>query len=71
MSRSFDRTELPNGDIAVIALSKVHAGESAIDDEDQARMMASYIAAGNGRVVFDQYVRSLKDDAKIKIYGDD
>ncbi|AMO56294.1 hypothetical protein GZ77_05695 [Endozoicomonas montiporae] len=69
--QSFDRTELPNGDVAVIALNSVHPGEAAIDDEDQARMMASYIAAGNGRVVFDQYVRSLKDDAKIKIYEDD
>ena len=67
----FDRTELPGGDTVVIALSQVHAGEAAIDDVAQARMIASYIAAGNGRVLFDQYVRSLKDDAKIKIYDED
>lgn len=68
---SFDSTELPGGDLAVIALSGVHAGEATIDDEAQARMMAGYIASGNGRVVFDQYVRSLKDDARIKLYDKD
>ncbi|UYM16058.1 SurA N-terminal domain-containing protein [Endozoicomonas euniceicola] len=69
--QAFDRTELPDGDIAVIALSQVHEGEASIDDEAQARMMAHYIAAGNGRVLFNQYVRSLKDDAKIKLYDED
>ena len=68
---SFASAELPGGDIAVIALNAVHQGEASIDDEAQARMIAGYIASGNGRVIFDQYVRSLKDDAKIRIYDED
>lgn len=69
-SKTFAKTELSDGDIAVIALTGVYPGDATIDDESQARMMAGYIANGNGRVLFDQYVRSVKDDAKIRIFDE-
>ena len=68
---SYARTDLPNGDVAIVAVSAVYSGADSIEDEAQARMLASYIASGNGRVLFDQYVRSLKDDARIRIYDEE
>ena len=68
---SFARVELANGDVAVVVLTAVNAGEAAIDDEARTRMMAGFIASSNGRVLFDQYVRSLKDDARIRIFDEE
>lgn len=68
---SYAKVELANGDVAVVMLTAVYAGADVIEDETQARMMAGFIASGSGRVLFDQYVRSLKDDAKIRIYDEE
>ena len=64
---NFDQAELPNGDIALIALKKVVEGQSAEVDANRDRMMANFIATSNGRNLFNEYLQSLKADAKIKI----
>ncbi|WP_081869979.1 SurA N-terminal domain-containing protein [Endozoicomonas numazuensis] len=64
---TFATAELSNGDIAVIALSKVIEGKSTEADAARDRMMAGYIANGNGRNLFTEYLKSLKESAKVKI----
>ncbi|WP_422138083.1 SurA N-terminal domain-containing protein [Endozoicomonas sp. ALC020] len=64
---SYASVELSNGDIAVVALSKVVEGKPLEADTASNRMMASYIANGNGRNLFTEYLKSLKETAKVKI----
>ncbi|WOG30163.1 SurA N-terminal domain-containing protein [Endozoicomonas sp. 8E] len=64
---SYASVELSNGDIAVVALSKVIEGKPIEADTASNRMMASYIANGNGRNLFTEYLKSLKETAKVKI----
>ena len=64
---TYASTELGNGDIAVIALNKVIEGQPTQADAARDRMMASYIANGNGRNLFTEYLKSLKETAKVKI----
>ncbi|WP_079253643.1 SurA N-terminal domain-containing protein [Endozoicomonas arenosclerae] len=64
---TYASSELSNGDIAVIALTKVIEGQPSKSDAARDRMMANYIANGNGRNLFTEYVKSLKETAKVKI----
>lgn len=64
---SFGQAELANGDVAVIALKKVHPGKASEADAARNLMMANYLASGNGRNLFGEYLKSLKETAKIKI----
>ena len=63
----FGRTELANGDVALIALKAVYPGEATTVDETRNRMLGAYIANGTGRNLFGEYLRSLKDGAKVKL----
>lgn len=68
-SVSYDSAVLPNGDYAVVALSAIHPGE-AVANPDQFRGLGQFIAASNGRVMFDEYLASLKERGKVKILLD-
>ena len=63
----FGKVELANGDVALIALKAVYPGEASTVDEARNRMLGAYIANGTGRNLFGEYLRSLKDSAKVKL----
>ncbi|MGI9274296.1 MAG: SurA N-terminal domain-containing protein [Endozoicomonas sp.] len=67
----FGRTELANGDVALIALKGVYPGEATTVDAARNRMLGAYIASGTGRNLFGEYLRSLKDGAKVKLNIDE
>ena len=60
---------LANGDYAVVGLSAIYPGE-AMANPEQLKGLGQFIAAGNGRVMFDEYLASLKDRGKVKILLD-
>ncbi|WP_257279689.1 SurA N-terminal domain-containing protein [Endozoicomonas sp. ISHI1] len=64
---TYSSVELANGDIALVALSKVVEGKPSEADAARDRLMASYIANGNGRNLFNEYLKSLRESAKVKI----
>ena len=62
---SYDAIELPNGDYAVVAMSAIYPGK--VDESSaQFKGLGKLIASTNGRVLFDEYLASLKDQAKVK-----
>nr|MDT0252485.1 peptidylprolyl isomerase [Endozoicomonas sp.] len=65
-SVAYDTAILPNGDYAVIALSGIYPGEMTANSE-QLRGLGQFIASSNGRVMFDEYLASLKERGKVKI----
>ncbi len=62
-----DSTELPNGDIAVIAVNAVNAGDYTDADREKMASLAQYIATGNGRVVYSEYLKHLKESGDVNI----
>ncbi len=69
-SLSFNTAVLPNGDYAVIALSGITPGEPTANSE-QLKGLGQLIAASNGRVMFDEYLASLKERSKVKVLSND
>lgn len=65
-SVSYDTAILPNGDYAIVALSAIYPGEATANPE-QLKGLGQFIAASNGRVMFDEYLASLKERGKVNI----
>ncbi|MBO9481348.1 SurA N-terminal domain-containing protein [Salinisphaera sp. G21_0] len=68
-SVSYRSVTLANGDYAVVGLSAIYPGE-AVANPEQLKGLGQFIAAGNGRVMFDEYLASLKERGKVKILLD-
>lgn len=68
-SVSYRSVTLANGDYAVVGLSAIYPGE-AVANSEQLKGLGQFIAAGNGRVMFDEYLASLKERGKVKILLD-
>ena len=68
-SVSYRSVTLANGDYAVVGLSAIYPGE-AVANPEQFKRLGQFIAAGNGRVMFDEYLASLKERGKVKILLD-
>lgn len=60
-------TPLASGDVAVVALSAVHPGEYGDGDKERMKMLSQYIASGNGRNLYSEYLQALKKQGKVKI----
>ncbi|WP_067522584.1 SurA N-terminal domain-containing protein [Endozoicomonas ascidiicola] len=67
---SYDTVELANGDYAVISLSAIYPGE-VVGDSQQLKGLGQFIAAGNGQVMFEEYLSSLKARGKVDILIND
>lgn len=65
-SISYRSVALANGDYAVVGLSAIYPGE-AVENSEQLKGLGQFIAAGNGRVMFDEYLASLKERGKVKV----
>ena len=63
---SFASVNLPNGDLAVVRVSKVQPGTEVIT-KDQLRMMGANLAVRNGTHLFDEYVQNLRVRANVKV----
>ncbi|ELU01340.1 hypothetical protein CAPTEDRAFT_204877 [Capitella teleta] len=63
---SYDTAILPNGDYAIVALSAIYPGEASANPE-QLKGLGQFIATSNGRVMFDEYLASLKERGKVNI----
>ena len=63
---SFASVNLPNGDLAVVQVSKVEPGTEVIS-KDQLRMMGTNLAVRNGTHLFDEYVQNLRARANVKV----
>ena len=68
-SVSYRSVALANGDYAVVGLSAIYPGEADADSE-QLKGLGQFIAAGNGRIMFDEYLASLKERGKVKVLLD-
>lgn len=68
-SASYDSVRLPDGDYAVIALSAIYPGEATTSSE-QLQGLGQFIAASDGRAMFDEYLASLKERGEVKIVVD-
>ncbi|WP_422448221.1 SurA N-terminal domain-containing protein [Endozoicomonas sp. ALB091] len=68
-SVAYRSVTLANGDYAVVGLSAIYPGE-AVANPEQLKGLGQFIAAGNGRVMFDEYLASLKERGKVKILLD-
>ncbi|WP_257296518.1 SurA N-terminal domain-containing protein [Endozoicomonas sp. YOMI1] len=68
-SVSYRSVTLANGDYAVVGLSAIYPGE-AVAKPEQLKGLGQFIAAGNGRIMFDDYLASLKERGKVKILLD-
>ncbi|MBO9492539.1 SurA N-terminal domain-containing protein [Thalassotalea sp. G20_0] len=68
-SVAYRSVTLANGDYAVVGLSAIYPGE-AVANPEQLKGLGQFIAAGNGRVMFDDYLASLKERGKVKILLD-
>ncbi len=64
---SFGTAVLENGDVAVIQVTNVVPGSSALLDEAQMRILGANLALRNGSQIFDEYVRNLRETAKIEV----
>ena len=64
---AYDTAVLPNGDLALIGLSAIYPGEQKEGDEQRLQALAQFLSSGNGQTAFNEYLRGLKDNAKIKI----
>ena len=63
---SYDAFALANGDYAVVALSAIYPGE--VDEKNaQLKGLGKFIASTHGRVLYDEYLGSLKDQSKVNI----
>lgn len=62
-----DYAELPNGDVAVIALSAVYPGAYSSEDRKKMQGMIQYIANSKGRNIYSEYLQSLKNRGSVKI----
>ncbi|MDP0563253.1 MAG: SurA N-terminal domain-containing protein [Candidatus Endonucleobacter sp. (ex Gigantidas childressi)] len=60
-------TALLNGDIAIILLSAVYPGEHKEADEKIMAAREKYIAKNNGRNIYIEYLKGLKDDGNVNI----
>ncbi len=65
-SVAYDTTVLPNGDLALIALTAINPGVTSEADEQRLRGLGQYLANSNGRNLFNEYLRSIKDGAKVE-----
>lgn len=65
----YDSVALPGGDYAVVALSGVYPGDSAAMPEEL-KTLGQFIANSNGRMIFEEYLASLKEHGKVKIMLD-
>ncbi|WP_422466427.1 SurA N-terminal domain-containing protein [Endozoicomonas sp. ALC013] len=68
-SVAYRSVTLANGDYAVVGLSAIYPGE-AVANPEQLKGLGQFMAAGNGRVMFDEYLASLKERGKVKILLD-
>ncbi|WP_257265429.1 SurA N-terminal domain-containing protein [Endozoicomonas sp. ONNA2] len=68
-SVAYRSVTLANGDYAVVGLSAIYPGEAGANPE-QLKGLGQFIAAGNGRIMFDEYLASLKEKGKVKILLD-
>lgn len=64
---AYDHAVLPNGDLALIALSAIYPGEAKSGSE-QLRGLGQFIANSNGRNLFDEYLRSIKASSKVEMH---
>lgn len=63
---SYRSVPLVNGDYAIVGLSAIYPGE-VVANSEQLKGLGQFIATNNGRVMFDEYLASLKERAKIKV----
>ncbi|WBA83711.1 SurA N-terminal domain-containing protein [Endozoicomonas sp. GU-1] len=68
-SVAYRSVTLANGDYAVVGLSAIYPGE-AVANAEQLKGLGQFIAAGNGRIMFDEYLASLKERGKVQILLD-
>ncbi|WP_409525956.1 SurA N-terminal domain-containing protein [Nitrincola sp. MINF-07-Sa-05] len=61
----YDSVTLSNGNLAIVRLDAVHAGESDLSDEE-IRMMASMLASRLGEMDYQSRFNSLRDSATIE-----
>ena len=64
---AYDTTVLPNGDLALIGLSAIQPGAQQEGDEQRLQALGQFLSSNNGRVMFDEYLRGLRETADVKI----
>ena len=63
----YDTTALPNGDLVLIGLSAIYPGEQGGDDEQRLQALGQFLSSNNGRILFDEYLKALRETAKVTI----
>ena len=66
-SVAYDTTILPNGDLALITLSAIYPGEQQEGDEQRLQALAQFLSSNNGRTLFNEYLRGLRETADVAI----
>ncbi|WP_263079451.1 SurA N-terminal domain-containing protein [Endozoicomonas sp. Mp262] len=66
-----DSAELPNGDMAIISLSRVYAGAYTSEEREKMKGLLQYIAGSNGRNTYGEYLQSLKNSGDVQIKTND
>ena len=62
----YDSVALSGGDYAVLALSGVQPGDSAVMPEEL-KTLGQFIANSNGRLIFEEFLASLRERGGIEI----
>ena len=67
---SYGKTTLPNGDVVVVAVSKVEQGTEAVASE-QVQNISNILSMRMGEALFGEYQQDLKNTADIKRFAQD
>ena len=62
----YDSVALSGGDYAVLALSGVYPGDSAVQPEEL-KTLGQFIANSNGRLIFEEFLASLRERGNVEI----
>ena len=65
----YDSVALSGDDYAVVGLSGVYPGDRDVMPEEL-KTLGQFIANSNGRMIFEEYLASLKEHGKVKIMLD-